>query len=426
MLDIKLIREQPELVKNDLKKRNLQDKITLVDTLIAQEKEARTILQRVQELRKQRNAVSIEIAQLKKQGKEKEVTQKLTVAEKIPEQIKELEAHHTAIQEKINTILYKLPNILHQTVPEGDSEEENAVVETANPKPHFSFPLKDHITLMESLGIVDLERAAKIAGARFYVLKGPLALLDIALQQYALDCMLKRGFVPALPPFMMNRSAYQGVVDLSDFENVMYKVENEDLYLIATSEHPLTTLYSNEILEENSLPIKLVGVSPCFRKEAGAHGKDTKGIFRVHQFNKVEQVVLCKQEDSWKIHEELLANAKEVFKNLGLHFRVMNICTADIGSIAAKKYDIEVWMPAQQTYREVVSCSNCTDYQARRLQIRYRTKEGNKLVHTLNSTVLATTRALVAILENYQQSDGSVTIPKVLVPYMHGIKKIEK
>ena len=429
MLDIKLFREQPEIIKNDLEKRNLTEKVQLVEKIISLDKQWRDLQQETQDLRHLRNTISIEIGQLKKHGKEKdvekEVKAKLKQAEEIPNKIKKVEEKQRAVRKHIDGLLYQLPNILHHSVPRGASEADNVVVETINPKPSFSFPLKDHITLMESLNLVDLERAAKIAGARFYALKGQLVLLDIALQQYALHFMQRKGFTAMLPPFMMNRTAYSGVVDLHDFEDVMYKIDNEDLYLIATSEHPLTAQYKDEQLDEKQLPIKLVGVSPCFRKEAGAHGKDTKGIFRVHQFNKVEQIVLCKPEDSWAFHEELLNNAKELFKQLGLHFRVVNLCTADIGSIAAKKYDLEVWMPAQNTYREVVSCSNCTDYQSRRLQIRYRTNEGNKLVHTLNSTAIATTRVLVAILENYQNKDGSVTIPKTLIPFMGGLKKIE-
>jgi seryl-tRNA synthetase len=233
--------------------------------------------------------------------------------------------------------------------------------------------------------------------------------------------------LPVAPPYLMRRAPYEGVTALGDFEEVLYKIENEDLYLIATSEHPMAAMFMNEVLKEEDLPLKLAGISACFRKEAGAHGKDTRGMFRTHQFNKIEQFIFCKPEESWKLHEELIHNAEELVQKLGLPYRVVNVCTGDIGTVAAKKYDIEVWMPAQNAYREVVSCSNCTDYQARRLGIRYREKEGappKGFLHTLNSTAIATGRTIVAILENFQQEDGTVVVPKVLRKYMGGIEKI--
>jgi seryl-tRNA synthetase len=241
----------------------------------------------------------------------------------------------------------------------------------------------------------------------------------MSIHRMAMDMMVKKGFTPILPPFMMRREPYEGVTDLADFENVMYKIGNEDLYLIATSEHPIAAMHMNEILEEERLPLKYAGISTCFRKEAGAHGKDTKGIFRVHQFNKVEQFVFCKPEDSWKLHEELLANAEEVFKALEIPYRVVNVCTGDIGIVAAKKYDMEAWMPVQKAYREVISCSNCTAYQSVRLNVKYGKvgAEGKEYVHTLNSTAVATPRAIVAIMENHQNKDGSISIPKALRPY---------
>jgi seryl-tRNA synthetase len=275
---------------------------------------------------------------------------------------------------------------------------------------------------------MDIERAGKIAGARFFYLKNEGVLLDMALMSFALEEMVKKGYKPVEPPFLMRRKPYEGVVALSDFEDVLYKVEDEDLYLIATSEHPVAAMFMDEVLKAEDLPLKFVGISTNFRKEAGAHGKDTRGIFRTHQFNKIEQFIFCKPEDSWKIHEELIGNTEEIVRKLGLAYRVMNVCTGDIGTVAAKKYDVEAWMPAQNAYREIISCSNCTDYQARRLNIRYREKEGEApkgFVHTLNSTAIATGRTIVAILENYQQEDGSVAIPEVLRRYMGDIEKIE-
>jgi len=321
----------------------------------------------------------------------------------------------------------RIPNLLHETVPVGKSDGDNVEIRRWGDVPKFTFQVKDHIDLASNLDIVDIERAGKIAGARFFYLKRELVLLDLALINFALEEMLKKGYAPIEPPFFMRRKAYEGAVALSDFEDVLYKVENEDLYLIATSEHPMAAMFMDEVLKAEDLPLKLAGFSTNFRKEAGAHGKDTRGIFRTHQFNKVEQFVFCRPEDSWKIHEQLIRNAEELVQKLGLAYRVVNVCTGDMGTVAAKRYDVEAWMPAQNAYREMISCSNDTDYQARRLNIKYREKEGEApkgFVHTLNSTALATGRTMVAIIENYQQEDGSVVIPEVLRKYMGGIKKI--
>lgn len=420
MLDINLIRNNPDLVLSDLKKRNDTEKLLWIDDILTLDKEWRTLKSKTDELRHRRNKVALEIGILKKEGKD--ASEKIKEAAEIPKNIEKMEKEMNAKREKIDYYLKRLPNILHDSVPVGD---ENIPIKVMGEKPQFDFEPKSHIDLAENLDIGDFERAAKIAGARFFFLKGKLTVLDFALQYYAMEFMIKRGYEPIYPPYMMNRKAYEGVTDLRDFEDVMYKIEGEDLYLIATSEHPLTAMYIDEILNPKDLPKKGCGISACFRKEAGTHGRETKGFFRVHQFNKIEQIVICKPEESWEYHEELLKNATDLFETLELHFRVVNICTGDIGTVAAKKYDIETWMPVQNEYRELVSCSNCTDYQARRLNMRYRTKEGNKFVHTLNSTCIATTRALVAILENFQNADGSITIPKVLRKYT-GFEKIEK
>jgi seryl-tRNA synthetase len=293
--------------------------------------------------------------------------------------------------------------------------------------PKFNFPVKNHIDIGLDLDIIDIERAGKVTGSRFFYLKRTGVLLDMALMSFALEEIKKKGYVPVEPPYLMRKEPYEGVTALSDFEDVLYKIENEDLYLIATSEHPMAAMLMNEVLKKEDLPLKLAGISTCFRKEAGAHGKDTRGIFRTHQFNKVEQFVFCAPEESWRLHEELIHNAEELVQKLCLPYRVVNVCTGDIGTVAAKKYDIEAWMPAQNGYREIVSCSNCTDYQARRLGIRYREKEGAPVkgfVHTLNSTAIATGRTIVAILENFQQEDGSVVVPEVLRKYIGDIEKI--
>jgi seryl-tRNA synthetase len=346
----------------------------------------------------------------------------------IDKEIKSLEKHVNEYEEKTRYYLMRLPNLLHESVPIGKDENDNVTIRIWGEIPKFTFTVRDHIELGLTLDIMDIERAGKVAGARFFYMKKEGALLDMALMNFALQEMVKKGYTPIEPPLLMRREPYEGVVALSDFEDVLYKIEKEDLYLIATSEHPMAAMFMGEVLKAEDLPIKLVGVSTNFRKEAGAHGKDTRGIFRTHQFNKVEQFIFCKPEDSWKMHEELIQNAEELVQKLALPYRVVNVCTGDIGTVAAKKYDIEAWMPAQKTYREIISCSNCTDYQSRRLNIRYREKEGEPpkaFVHTLNSTAIATGRTIVAILENCQQENGSVMVPEVLRKYMGGIEKIE-
>jgi len=422
MLDIRLIRDTPEIVKKDLQKREDSEKLAWVDEVLELDKQWRALNVDKEKLRASRNEVSKEIASLKKEGKD--ASSKLKEASEIPKKIEEIESKQDALKEKIDYYLMRLPNILHESVPVGADDTENESVKLVGKKPTFDFTPKSHVDIIEEQNLADTSRAGKISGARFWFLKGSLAMLDFALQKYAIDFMFKKKYTIVHPPFMMNRESYEGVTDLGDFEDVMYKIEDEDLYLIATSEHPLTAMYMGEILEADKLPIKMCGISSCFRKEAGAHGKDTKGIFRGHQFNKIEQIIFCKPEESWHYHEELMQNASEFFESLGLHFRIVNICTGDIGTVAAKKYDIEAWYPVQNAYREVVSCSNCTDYQARRLKIRFRTSEGNVIAHTLNSTCVATSRALAAIIENFQNPDGTVNIPKVLQPYMNGLTKL--
>ena len=426
MLDIKLIRENPELVRENLKRRGDPENLRMLDELIDCDRKWRQLLTELNELRHQRKTITMEIAALKKKGED--VGDRISKAKAVDAEITRLEKKVSDLEEKKHNLLMRLPNLLHESVPFGRDEHDNVPLRTWGEIPEFKFPVKDHIELGLSLDIMDIERAGKIAGARFFYLKNEGVLLDLALMNFALEEMIKKGFKPIEPPFLMRRKPYEGVVALSDFEESLYKIEDEDLYLIATSEHPMAAMYMNEVLKAEELPIKFVGVSANFRKEAGAHGKDTRGIFRTHQFNKIEQFVFCKPEHSWKIHEELIRNAEELVQKLGLPYRVVNVCTGDLGTVAAKKYDVEVWMPAQKAYREIISCSNCTDYQARRLNIKYREKEGEPpkgFVHTLNSTALATGRTMVAILENYQQEDGSVIIPEVLRKYMSGIERIK-
>jgi seryl-tRNA synthetase len=427
MLDIKLIRENPTLVRENLAKRNNPECLQMLDDLIALDKEWRQNNTKLNDLRHDRKQVTIEIAKLKKACKE--ANGEFARAQDIDEKIKLLEKQVVEQEAKIRDYLLRLPNLLDPTVPVGKDSSDNVTIKKWGTIPRFTYPVKNHIDLALALDQIDMERAGKISGARFFYLKNEVAMLDMALMSFAIEELSKKGYTPIIPPYLMKHDAYEGVTSLADFVDVLYKVENEDLYLIATSEHPLAAMYWNEVLKQDDMPIKMAGISTCFRKEAGAHGKDTRGIFRTHQFNKIEQFIFCKPEESAKLHEELLENAEMLLQKLGLAYRVVNVCTGDIGAVAAKKYDIEAWMPAQGDYREVVSCSNCTDYQARRLGVRYRIKEGAPPigpVHTLNSTAIATGRTMVALLENNQNEDGTINIPEALRKYMGNREKIYK
>ncbi|MFH1229179.1 MAG: serine--tRNA ligase [Candidatus Aenigmatarchaeota archaeon] len=425
MFDIRLIRENPNSVEENLKKRNDPEKLQMLKEVIGDDKKYREDLQELEKLKHDRNVISEEIASIKKSGKD--VSAKVKEASELPKKIKSLEEEVVKLKEKIDYALMRIPNMLHESVPVGKDDSENVIVKNWGTPPKFDFEPKNHADILTKLGLLDEERATKVAGRGFYYLKGSLAMLNQAIIKYAVDFLSSRGYVFIYPLAMLNRAAYQGMVDLEDFENVMYKIEKEDLYMIATAEHPMGAMYANEIINKKDLPIKFVGLSTNFRKEIGAHGKYTKGLFRVHQFDKVEQFIFCLPEDSWKFHEELQKNSEELYEGLGLAYQVVNVCTGDIGPIAAKKYDIMCWM-SDGVYRENGSNSNCTDYQARRINIKYRDKEGQVpvgCVHTLNNTALAMSRTMVVLIEQNQQKDGTVNIPKVLWPYMNGIKKLE-
>ncbi|HEX9262266.1 MAG TPA: serine--tRNA ligase [Candidatus Bathyarchaeia archaeon] len=425
MLDIKLIRENAELVRSNLIKRGNPENVKMLDELIALDKKWRQDLTVLNDLRHQRKKVTTEIAGLKKAGME--ASDQVGRAKTIDANITSLEKEVVSEEEKERDYLLRLPNMLHDSVPVGLGENDNLQIRTWGTPQTFSFQVKNHIDLALDLDLVDMERAGKVAGSRFFYLRNELVLLDMALMSFAMEELFNKGYTPIEPPYLMRREAYEGVTALGDFEDVLYKIENEDLYLIATSEHPMAAMFQNEVLLEQKMPVKLAGISTCFRKEAGAHGKDTRGIFRTHQFNKIEQFIFCTPEQSWQLHEELILNAENLIQKIGLPYRIVNVCTGDIGTVAAKKYDIEAWMPAMNAYREIVSCSNCTDYQARRLNVRFREKEGaatKGFVHTLNSTAIATGRTIVAILENFQQEDGSIVVPEPLRKYMGDIDKI--
>ena len=423
MLEIKFIRENPDIVRKDLQKRNEKEKLEWLEDLLKSDVEYRRLLQENQSLRQRRNEFTNEINQLKKKGED--IKQKVEEAKELPGKVKQSDERLEELKNKIDYYLMRLPNILHESVPAGKDANDNVVVREWGKKPKFDFELKPHGELLQEKKLANFEKASEVSGHGFYYLMGDIALMELALVNFTIDLLTKKDFILVEPPLMLRRKPYEGVTDLKDFETMMYKVEDEDLLLIATSEHPIAAMMMNETFDEKQLPMKFVGYSPCFRKELGSHSIDTRGLFRVHHFNKVEQFIFCKPEDSWKFHEELLKNGEEIFQKLGIPYRIVNICTGDIGTVAAKKYDIEAWFPRENLYREVISCSNCTSYQATRLNIKYRKGEEKEFMHTLNSTAIATSRALRAIVENCQQKDGSVKVPTVLQKYM-GKKVIGK
>lgn len=423
MQDIRMFREHTDVLRADHDKRGLSH--ASIDEVIRLDEDWRKARFDADQLRRKRNEAARGIAAAKKAGDDEGFNRiKIEVAQ-IAEEIEALGTLADQHEMERDRIRMSIPNILHDDVPVGEDESGNTQHSLHGDKPVFEFQPRTHNELIEINKWVDLPRAAKIAGSRFFFLKGDLAHLELALQQYAVDFISERGFTFVQPPVMMNREAYEGVTDLGDFESVMYNVQPEGFYTIATSEHPLTAMFMDEVIEPSLLPIKMVGVSPCFRREVGAHGQGDKGIWRVHQFTKVEQVIISHPDNSWDAHEELLTNCVDLWDSLGLHYEVVNICTGDMGTVAAKKYDLEAWLPGRGEYKEIVSCSNCTDYQANRLRMRYRTTEGNAAVHTLNSTAVATSRALVAIMEQYQLEDGRVKVPNCLVPIMGGKTHLE-
>ena len=420
-----MFRDNHEQIRADHDKRGLSHE--KIDQVIHFDKLWLNLQHQTNQLRQQKNTAAKGISEAKKSGDEAKAQAILAEVASLGAEISQLEAKTQEAIEQRDSIRMSIPNILHPDVPQGADESGNTVHSTYGEKPEFNFEPRTHNELIEMNKWVDLKRAAKIAGSRFFFLKGDLARLELALQTYAVDFIRKRGYTFVQPPVMMNRKAYEGVTDLGDFETVMYGIEPDKYYMIATSEHPLTSMYMDETIPEEQLPLKIVGVSPCFRREVGSHGQSDLGIWRVHQFTKIEQIVFAKPEESWAIHEELLQNCIDLWNELGLHYEVVNICTGDMGTVAARKYDLEAWLPGAGQYKEIVSCSNCTDYQANRLQVKYgQPGHANQpIVHTLNSTAVATSRALVAIIEQNQLVDGRVSIPDVLVPFMDGQTTLE-
>ncbi|HYX54706.1 MAG TPA: serine--tRNA ligase [Nitrososphaeraceae archaeon] len=422
MIDSKLLKQNPEIIIDTLNKRKVEFPI---HDLISLDARRRQLIVEIQHVKHEKNTLSHSIASKKKENTD--TSQEISKMKDIDNRILSLEEEKMSVESRFNLLMRNLPNIIHQSVPIGNNENDNVVIKHSGIIKNFEFRPRDHIDIATSLDLVDIERAAKISGARFYFLKKELVRMNYALIHFAIDFLSDKGYVLAQPPYMIRRSAMEGGVILEDFEDVIYKINGEDLYMIGTSEHALASMHMDEILNGKLLPIKYAGISTCFRKEAGAHGKDMKGIFRVHQFEKVEQFVYSRPDDSWKEHDNMLTITEEFYEKIGIPYRTVLLCSADLGKISAKTYDIEAWMPGQRAYREIVSCSNCTDYQARRLRIRFKdkTNEETRLVHTLNSTLVATERTMVSIMENYQTLNGDVEVPDILRKYMGDIKKIK-
>jgi seryl-tRNA synthetase len=423
MLDIKFIRENPDKVKENLKKKFQDEKIEKVDELLKKDTKYRELLQKSEKLRAERNNLTADINKAKKEGKD--VKPIITKAKKIPDQIKEIEETQNKLKEDIKELLYQIPNMIHKSVPIGKNDKENVEKEVIGKPKDFSFEVKSHVEIAENLQIADFDTSAKTSGNGFYYLKGDLALLNMALVNYARDYMVKQDYQYIEPPLMIRKEILTGVYSHSEINEMAYKIEDEDLYLIATSEHPLIGMFINKIIKKEDLPIKITGFSACFRKEIGSHGIDEKGLYRTHQFNKQEMVVICEPEDSYKFYDEMNKHSKAVFKGLGLPIRELECCSGDLADLKAKSCDLEVWSPRKKEYFEVTSLTNMEAAQARRLNIKVTDGKEKYFAHTLNNTVIATSRAMVAILENYQNKDGSVTIPKALVKYMGGKTKIE-
>ena len=421
MLDMKMIRENSENIRKMLKDRNVEFDL---GSLLDLDKKRRELIISTDELRKKKNEMSLKISDAKKANKD--ARSHIEEMQSTSQELARLEEIQNKTESEYKKLSYSIPNLLHESIPIGPDDSANKEIFKWGEVPKFDFQIKGHEDLAKNLNILDIERAAKTAGARFYYLKGDLVKLGYAITAFALDFLSGKGYNMIQPPYMINRKSMAGSIIEDDFEEAIYKVEEEDLYLIGTSEHAIASMYSNEILDGKTLPFRYGSISPCFRKEAGAHGKDQKGIFRVHQFEKVEQFAFSKPEDSWKLQLDMLENTKEFYQKLGIPYRVVVLSSGDMGKVSAKTFDIEAWMAGQNTYREIGSISNCLDYQARRLKIRFRdkTNEETRFVHTLNGTLVAIERTMVAIMENNQMEDGHIEIPNVLRKYMNNKKTI--
>ncbi|MFT4244340.1 MAG: serine--tRNA ligase [Candidatus Woesearchaeota archaeon] len=415
MLDIKLLREQKELVIENLQKRIGYD-TSIVEKVLELDAQWRVIKQELDTLKSQKNKESLAISQIKKEGGD--IQAQLAKVKEVSDLISQKEGEEKEKLQQRDELLITIPNMLDEEVPIGEDDEENVPIRFFKEKPEFSFKIRNHIELCEMNNWFDLDQASKVSGSRFYYLKGDLVLLQLALYQFAISKLAQKGYVPVEVPPMLRREVLADSVPLEDFEEVIYKIEDEDLYLIGTSEHALAALHKEDTISHKDLPIKYAGISACFRKEAGVT-KDSKGIFRVHNFNKIEQFVFSKPQESDMYHKEITQNAEEIFQELELHYQIVDICTGDMGAMATRKFDLEAWLPSQEKYKEMVSASNYRDFGARRLNCRYQSEQGKtEFVHTLNSTAIALTRCMIAILEQHQLENGNVKVPNALVPFI--------
>jgi seryl-tRNA synthetase len=413
VLDLRALREDPEPFRRALARRS-PELAADVDRVLGLDTERRALTTEVESLRAEQNRASKAIG-----GAGADERERLIVSvREVSDRVKELEPRLAAAEDELKALLARIPNVPDDSVPEGETDEDNELLRQVGDPPGFDFEPRDHVDLGQALGLIDLERAASLSGSRFAYLMGDAVLLQWALVRFCLDRLMLKGFVPVIPPVLVREEAMFGTGFLPTDEAQIYVTREDDLYLVGTSEVSLAGLHQGEILEESTLPRRYVGYSTCFRREAGAHGKDTRGIFRVHQFDKVEMFSFTHPDRSWDEHEFLLSCEEEIVQALEVPYRVMNVCTGELGAPAAKKYDIEAWLPGQGRYRELTSCSNTTEYQARRLECRVRLEGGNRPVHTLNGTACAVGRTLIALLENHQRADGSVTIPEALSPYL--------
>jgi len=385
----------------------------------------RNVLQEIQDLRRKRNDISNEISLFKKSGEQEKATNAIEKSKQFKETIDDLEKKKIEYLEQREKFRYIIGNDLHKSVPIGETEENNTIIREFGDIPIFDFKPSSHVNIIEDINGADTKKASEVVGSRFYYLKGDIVLLNLALLKFGLDKLISKGYEPLWTPFFIKHEIMKAAAELADFEEQLYKINDEDIFMIATSEQTLAAYHYDEIIDPEQLPLKYAGVSSCFRREAGSHGKDTLGIFRVHQFEKVEQYIFCKPENSWNLFEELISNAEDIYRELEIPYRIVNIASGELNDNAAQKYDLEAWFPSSGKYRELVSCSNCLDYQARKLKVRIGkvgATQKKEIAHTLNCTAIATERTICCILENYQNKDGTVSIPKVLQKYMNGKK----
>ena len=425
MIDIKLIRENPELVKENIKKKFQDNKLPLVDEVLALDKKNRNIKSHGDELRMNRNSLSSTIGNLMREGKKEEAEQIKLKVNKINEELLENEKQEALLSEEIKQVMMRIPNIIHESVPIGKDDSENVEVEKYGEPfvPNYEIPY--HTEIMEKLSGIDLVSARRVARNCFYYLMGNIARLHSAVISYARDFMIQKGFTYYIPPFMIRSDVVTGVMSFEEMDAMMYKIEGEDLYLIGTSEHSMIGKFKDQLLPKKCLPYTMTSYSPCFRKEKGAHGIEQRGVYRIHQFEKQEMVVVCEPEDSYMWYDKMCSYTVELFRSLDIPVRTLECCSGDLADLKSKSVDVEAWSPRQQKYFEVGSCSNLTDAQSRRLNIRIKGEKENYYAHTLNNTVVAPPRMLIAFLENNYNEDGSVRIPKVLVPYMGGLNIIK-